>query len=145
MSEQKKILKFIKRVRRRLCINVLFKTFMLAPAAEPWRACCWMLHPCLFRIYYVDYYVIGCVGVGIITGLIIGIFRMPGEAKGCTGCGQQRPDERFVTSLESFEKEDGFYNLQRLDTVKHIERFDLKGNIRLTFLAGGSRFWRHSL
>lgn len=133
MSEQKKILKFIKRVRRRLCMNALFKMLMLGACGGTLAGLLLDVASLFIPIYYVDYYVIGCAGAGIITGIILGIIRMPGRQKAALFADSKGLDERLVTSLESFEKEDGFYNLQRLDTVKHIEQFNLKGNIRLTF------------
>ena len=86
-----------------------------------------------FPLYYVNHLVVGCVTVGILAGLIIGIARIPDRKKAALIADSKGLDERLVTSLESLDKEGGFHSLQRKDTVSKIETFNLKKNIRISF------------
>ncbi|MDP4145362.1 MAG: hypothetical protein Q8936_12910 [Bacillota bacterium] len=126
------ILAFLRKVRHRVMIITLIHYGMLAMVISLALGAFITITSIFLPIYEAVYLSLIIIILGIVSSIIAAIINRPNTRQTALIADATGLKERLVTSIEFIGREDGFSKLQKKDTVKAIENYDLKKKITIT-------------
>lgn len=129
--EDKKIMHFFKRAKRKILTNLVLKNFFLFFGIGLIVGGSLNVLALFLPIYGAIYISIGVVGGITVIGLLSLLFRCPKNSEIALIIDEKGLDEQLVTALELKGKEDTISRLQKQRTLSCIEKYSIKERIPL--------------
>lgn len=120
------IIKYVKRVRGRIAEQTVIQFGLLGVIGGFALAIVFACVALFVPWYYAVIYSLGAAGIGILTGVILGMIKRPSMEKAALKLDAHGFQERLVTAYGLVGKEDAVSNLQKQDTVKRLGGFPVR-------------------
>ena len=130
-SLDKSISNFIDKASKRIKINFLLNLSIVGLKLLLCLSLCLLLISLVITFPYVERISIGIVIIGLFATLIYGFFKAPNKKRVALIVDSKGLKERVTTSLELIGDEDVVSLAQKQDTVKAIESYDIKKNLKI--------------
>ncbi|SUY46721.1 membrane-associated protein [Clostridium putrefaciens] len=124
-----KIINFFKKASRRLKLNLFLNDFVIGLIITLIVSSIPSIMSLIVPIYKIKIIYISVLLIGICISFIYSMVRLPNKEKQALIIDSKGLDERLSTALESIGKEKGVYSLQKEDTARFIESFNIKEKI----------------
>lgn len=124
-----KIINFFKKASKRLKLNLFLNDFVIGFIITLIVSSIPSLMSLVVPIYKIKVIYISILLIGVCISFIYSMIRLPNKEKQALIIDSKGLDERLSTALESIGKEKRVYSLQKEDTAKFIESFNIKEKI----------------
>lgn len=120
------IVKFIKRVRRRMTEQKILRYGVWGAIGGFGVAVICSIVALIVPWYYAPLFAMTGACVGILAGIILGIIKKPDMKEAALGLDAHGFHERLITSYELVGKEDAFSRVQKQDTLRRLGNFQIR-------------------
>ncbi|MBB6631554.1 hypothetical protein [Clostridium algidicarnis] len=124
-----KIINFFKKASKRLKLNLFLNDFVIGLIITLIVSSIPSLMSLVVPIYKIKVIYISILLIGVCISFIYSMIRLPNKEKQALIIDSKGLDERLSTALESIGKEKRVYSLQKEDTARFIESFNIKEKI----------------